>query len=459
MFNISKQLMGESRGFDRYSASSREMFSQSSTSGISPLACMVQDPLYSEIDATNLESVRKGVVYDNLFVDTPFQQKLRRAGVWDPFLGGNGMMEGFIYGRTQGQALAPGSTVTVTRQQLNSALKFQPKAYAAWTALDDWELDDGTGTGGVINSGPAMIANQYQILMENMTMTINTMIEMDSFRHGQPAGTGIADNRSLNINGLDEALNNGIDPSVYGNVYSTYGSATRNGVIGPALNSTPLWLGQTVSGASTSVLGASGTGQIDFNALMRLWSQCIVTGGKPDLGITNVFGFAAVANALDAQRRDVSNTKHDIAWDGLTFNGVDIYADPLAPSALAGDFLSLAPTSGKAGNNNLVDGAGVSTQTSTITTPQFTNNGGNVAISPTGSGFPSNSVCTVGEVLYFLTAGDFKIRTTDKKGWNFGLRRSQMPNNVSMDALFERLGTNLYNPTPRHSAVAFGFSA
>jgi hypothetical protein len=35
---------------------------------------------------------------------------------------------------------------------------------------------------------------------------------------------------------------------------------------------------------------------------MRLWAQCIVTGGKPDLGITNVFGFAAVANALDAQR-------------------------------------------------------------------------------------------------------------------------------------------------------------
>jgi hypothetical protein len=52
--------------------------------------------------------------------------------------------------------------------------------------LDDWELDDGSGTGGVINSGPSrMIANQYQILMENLTMTINTMLEMDSFRHGQ----------------------------------------------------------------------------------------------------------------------------------------------------------------------------------------------------------------------------------------------------------------------------------
>jgi hypothetical protein len=43
--------------------------------------CFLTDPLYSEIDATNLESVRKNVVFDNLFVDTPFQAKLRTAGV------------------------------------------------------------------------------------------------------------------------------------------------------------------------------------------------------------------------------------------------------------------------------------------------------------------------------------------------------------------------------------------
>lgn len=423
------------------------------------LSPCLTDPLYSEIDATNLELVRKNVVFDNLFVDTPFQAKLRKAGVLDPFLGGSGMFEGFIYGRVQGAAVAPGSTVTVTRQQLNTGMKFLPKAYVTWAPLDDWELDDGSGTGGVVNSGPALIANQYQILMENMTMTLNTMLEMDSFRHGQAAGTGVSDNRILNSNGLDEALNNGIDPSPFGNIYGTYGGDTRNGVIGPALNSTPLWLGGTSAGASQSSLATNGAGQIDFNALMRLWAQCVVTGGKPDLGITNVFGFAAVANALDAQRRDVSNTKHDIKWDGLTFNGVDIYPDPLAPSALAADFLSLAPTAGKAGNNNLIDGAGSTTQTGTITTPQYTSGGANVTVSATGSGFPSNATCTVGEVLYFLESGSFKLRPTDKKGWNFGLRRSPMPNNVSMDALFMRLGTNLYNVTPRHGAVALGFSA
>jgi hypothetical protein len=406
------------------------------------------DPLYNEIDATNLESVRKNVVFQNLFVDTPFQAKLRRAGVWDPFLGGSGMMEGYIYGRPQGAAVSPGQTVTVTRQQQNSGMKFVPKAYVSWNPLDDWELDDGSGTGGVINSGPAMIANQYQILMENMVEMINTMIEMDSFRHGQAAATGVSDNRILDSNGLSEALNNGVDPSWDGNYFTTYGSATRNGVIGKALNSTPLFLG-TATGA---------TGQIDFNALMRMWAQCTVTGGKPDLGITNVLGFVAIANALDAQRRDVSNKNHDIQWDGLNFNSVDIYADPLAPSALAGNFLSLAPAGGTALNNNLVDGAGNSTQTGTFVSPTFSGIATG-ALNTTGSNIPSNTTITVGEVLFFLESSSFKIRPTNKKGWNYGLRRSPMPNNVSMDALFMRLGTNLYNVMPRHNCQAFGFSA
>lgn len=417
------------------------------------------DPLYNEIEATNLESVRKNVVFDNLYVDTPFQAKLRVAGVWDPFLGGAGMFEGFIYGRPQGAAVSPGQTVTVTRQQLNTGMKFQPKAYCSWAPLDDWELDDGSGQGGVINSGPAMIANQYQIIMEGLVSMINTMLEMDSFRHGQAAGTGVSDNRVLDSNGLDEALNNGVDPSPFGNIYSTYGGNTRNSAIGPALNSTPLWLGGTSTGA---VGQTAGTGQIDFNALMRLWAQCTITGGKPTLGITNVIGFVAIANALDAQRRDVSNTKHDIKWDGLNFNGVDIYADPLAPSALAADFLPLPPLvagGAKQSNQTLVDGTGASTQTSTFVTPQYTSGGANVTVSPTGSNFPSNTTCTVGEVLYFLEPESFKIRPTNKKGWNYGLRRSPMPNNISMDALFMRLGTNLYNTMPRHNAVAMGFSA
>lgn len=412
----------------------------------------VQDPLYNEIDASNLESVRRNVVFNNLFVGTPFQAKLRRAGVWDEFLGGAGMMEGILYGRTQGAAVNPGQTITVTRQQINTGIKFLPKAYATWYPLDDWEMDDGSGTGGVINSGPSMIVDQYQLYMENLVLTMNTMQEMDSFRHGQAGSAQITDNRTKTINGLDEALANGIDPSVFGNIYKAYGGQQRNGNIGIALNSTPIYCG-TPSG---------GPGQIDFSVLMQLWSQCKVTGGSPSLGITNVFGFKAVAIALDAQRRDVSNTRHDIKWDGLNFNGVDIYADPLSPSAQAQNYIALGSGAGGGqANASLVDGVGSSTTVPSFQSPQFTNpqTGAPVAVSPTGSGIPSNQTIQPGEVLYFLEPESFKIRPTNKKGWNFGLRRAPMPNNVSIDALFMRLGINLYNTQPRHNCYAFCFSS
>ncbi len=417
------------------------------------------DPLFSEIDSTNLESVRKETVWNNFFCGTPFLEELRRAGVADPYLGGAGMTEVFLYGRPQGAGVNPGQTITVTRQQITDKLKFYEKGYAAWFPMDDWEMDDGSKQGGVINSGPARIADLYAIFMEALVMQINTMLEMDSFRHGQASSTTVSDNRYKVSNGLDEALNNGIDTSVFGNRYTSYGSQSRNGAVGSSINVTPLYLGQQVTTGTAGSPATSGPGQINFGALMQLWSQCKITGGKPRLGITNVFGFKAIAVALDAYRRDISNIKHDITWDALDFNGTQIYSDPLAPSAQAQYYIPLA-TGGASGNTSLVDGVGSNTATVAYQTPQFLNAaGGNSALSPTNSGLPSNALIQPSEVIYVLTPETFKLRTTDKPGWNFGVRRTSQWNNVSVDTIFMRLATNLYCAQPRQNAVGFGFTA
>jgi hypothetical protein len=359
------------------------------------------------------------------------------------------MRENVLYGRTQYAAVDSGQTVTVTAQQINSGIKFLPKFYAAWWPMDDALYDDGSGTGGVINSGPPTIIDEYQAYMENMVLGLNTALEMDSFRHGQPSSATISDNRIKAINGMDEALNNGIDPSIYGNRYTNYGGQVRNGAVGISLNSTPLYLG-----------GATGTpGQIDFAAMTHLKAQCTVTGGNPTLGITNTFGYSAIAIALDAQRRDVSNKNHDIAWRGFNFDGIDIYADPLAPSAQAQNYIPLAPEDAGQGNANLQDGVGSSTTTVAFTTPQFYNGAAPINFSPTGSNLPSNVVIQPSEVLYFLEPESFKVRPTNKSGWNYGIRRAPMPNNVSIDAIFMRVATNLYICQPRHSAYAFGFNS
>ncbi len=408
------------------------------------------DPLFNEIDTGNLESVRKDVVWNNLFVDTPFQAKLRRAGVWEDFLGGAGMTEVIQYGRAQGAAVNPGQTVTLTRQQIDTKVKAYPKLYVSWFPMDEWEMDDGSGTGGVINSGPSKIADLYGLFMENMVMNINTMLEMDSFRHGQSNNATIIDNRIKCSNGLDEALNNGIDTSLYGNRYTTYLGQTRNGNVGITWNSTPQYLG-TAQG---------GPGQIDVASMQKLWTQCTICGGKPTLGITNGFGFAAIAIALDAQRRDIHLTKHDLQWEAFSYNGVEIYSDPLAPSATAQFYIPLGQAAGgAAGNTSLVDGVGSSTQTISYTTPQFTYNGANVPFSPTNSGLPSNVTIQPSEALYFLEPESFKVRPTNKPGFKFGVRRVPQQNNVSVDGIMMRLGIDLYNVQPRHNAMCFGFSS
>jgi len=425
------------------------------------MAFTPNDPLFNEIDSTNLESVRKNVVWNNFFVGTPFLEKLRVAGVADPYLGGAGMTEGILYGRPQYAAVNPGQDLTITRQQIDTKLKFFPKMYAAWFPMDEWEMDDGSGQGGVINSGPAKIADIYTLYMEGLVMGLNTALEMDSFRHGQAASTTVSDNRIKASNGLDEALNNGIDTSLYGNRYTYYGGQVRNGNVGVALNVVPLYLGQQVTTGTAASPATSSPGQIDFGALIQLWSQAKETGGKPTLGITGVFGFKAIAIALDVYRRDVSNIKHDIKWDALDFNGVDIFADPLAPSAAAQNYIALGPNAGAAGNTNLVDGVGSNTTTIQYQTPQFTSltTGGAVTVSPTTSGLPSNALIQPSEAVYFLEPESFKLRTTDKPGFDFGIRRTKLPYNVSIDAIMMRLGTNLYCCQPRHNSYAYGFTA
>ncbi len=422
------------------------------------MAFTPNDPLFNEIDSTNLESVRKNVVFNNFFVGTPFLEKLRVAGVADPYLGGAGMTEGILYGRPQGAGVMPGQDITITRQQIDTKMKFFPKLYVSWFPMDEWEMDDGSGQGGVVNSGPAKIADIYTLFMEGLVMQINTMIEMDSFRHGQQSSATVLDNRIKVSNGLDEALNNGIDYSVYGNRYAYYGGQVRNGNIGVALNVTPLYLGTAPSTFAGG--GVSNPGQINFGALQRLWSQARVAGGKPTLGITNVFGFEAISVALDVYRRDVSNIKHDIRWDSLNFNGVDLFADSLAPSAQAQYYIAIGPNVGSAGNTNLVDGVGSNTTTVQFTTGQFTNatTGGNLDYSPTNSGLPSNTTIMPSEYVAFLEPESFKLRTTDKPGFDFGIRRTKLPYNVTVDAIMMRLGTNLYNVQPRHNSYAYGFS-
>jgi hypothetical protein len=446
MFNIAKRMLDNPR-----------YFSESAASGISPLACQFVDPLYNDVDANTRESIRKNVVNECFFVDTPIQDILRRYGVVEDFLGGNGMMENFTYAHVQGKAVNPGQTVTVTRPQIDSAGKFYEKAYATFVQIEDFELD-------VLNrAGDTQIIDQRALLEANLVSQLNTMLEMDTYRHGQPSSSnggqiGVSDDRSLSSNGFFEGYSNGVDPSPDGNVFLTTGGVTRNGAIGQAFNSTPFYCG-TSSGSN---------GPITYPILTNVVAQLLTLNGKAKVGITSPFGWAALVNMLRAIARvDQQSIKEgtDFGWPSVDFFGVKIYADPLAPSAKTWQYLPGGNPNAfgtAAPNTTFVDGSGATTKLTSYTSPTYTIAGVPQAVgslSPTGSNFPSGTTIQAGEIIVFFDPESVKMRPTAEKSWFFATKVKEIPDNVSAANMFMRLGTNIYVMNPRHGLIISGFTA
>ena len=415
------------------------------------------DPLYNDIDTTTRESIRKNVISECFFVDTPLQDILRRFGVVEDFLGGSGMVEAFNYARLQGAAVTPGQTISVSRNQVATASKFYEKAYATFTQIEDFQLD-------VINrAGDTQIIDERALLEANLVSQMNTMIEMDGYRHGQPSAanggtSGVSDDRSKASNGIFEGYSNGVDPSPDGNVFTTTGGVTRNGVTGQAYNSTPLFCGQSNGNA----------GAITYPVLTNAVAQLLTLNCKARCGITSPFGWAALVNMLRSIARvDQQSIKEgtDFGWPSVDFFGVKIFADPLCPSGKTWNYLPGGNTAAfgpAAPNTNFVDGVGNNTKLASYTSPTFTSSGVPVTAgtaSPTGSNFPSATTIQPSEILVLFDPEAIKMRPTAEKSWFFATKVKEIPDNVSAANMFMRLGTNLYVYNPRHGLIISGFTA
>lgn len=415
------------------------------------------DPLYNEVEISTRESIRKNVLHELFFVDTPLQDIFRRYGVVEDFLGGSGMVEAFNYARLQGMAVTPGQTITVTRNQIASGAKYYEKAYAVYTQIEDFELD-------VINrAGDTQALDQRALLEANLVSQMNTMLEMDGYRHGQPSSanggtSGVSDDRSKSSNGFFEGFSNGIDPSPDGNVFTTTGGVTRNGAVGQAYNSTPFYCGQ-----------ANGyPGPITYPVLTNVVAQLLTVNSKAKVGITSPFGWAALVNMLRAIARvDQQSVKEgtDFGWPSIDFFGVKMYADPLCPSGKTWNYLPGGNTAAfgtAAPNTNFVDGSGNTTKLTTFTTPTYLSSGVPIAagaVSPTGSNFPSATVIQPSEILVLFDPEAIKLRPTAEKSWFFATKIKEIPDNVSAANMFQRLATNMYVYVPREGLIVSGFTA
>lgn len=374
------------------------------------------DPTFDQLSATTLTDLRDDVLYDNFFVDCAWQRKMRVSGALEEFFGGIGMQTPFQFDRVVGGAIAPGSDITVTQKQILAATIFQPKEYVEQVPLNLWRTN-------VINNGPAAKVKEVDAYMTNAVQALNTDLAIDFYRHGQSIS---GSNRLININGVSEVCNDGVNPSWDGNVFTTYGGQLRNGVIGNTINGQSIWIGDQ----------AGGTGQVTYKQMVESYLLAVQ---RPDIGLCNKAWYSFLLERQEPkQRADVEVQDMSIGMSGVKMLDAVIFEDKVAPSTRFGTVLpsGLSTTSIKP----------VAFTTPTLTAAQR-------AI----SNFPSATSVTPGEIFFWLRIKGFKFRPSADPEYNFNFTppiRSQT--NPDLIVMFLKAGVNLYSTSPRDNVQLVG---
>lgn len=375
------------------------------------------DPTFDQVAATTLAELRDDVLYDNFFVDTAWLRKLRVSGALDEFLGGTLMQTPFQYDRVNGGAIAPGTDVTVMQKQIIAATAFVPKEYIEQVPLNLFQ------TNVIQGAGPAVKVKLVDAYMTNAVQALNTDIAIDFYRHGQSIS---GSNRLIFINGISEALNDGVNPSWDGNVFTTYGGQTRGANIGNTLNSVPIWVGDQ----------AGNTGQITYKQIVESYLNCVQ---RPDIGLCNKALFAYLLERQEPKQRFEMQQDISIGMSGLKVLDASIFEDKLCPSTKYGTLLpsTLSQTT--------------SIKPTAFTTPTLT--AAKVAV----SNYPSATSCTPGEPFFWLRAKGWKLRPSSDPEYDFNFTppiRSQT--NADLVVLFLKAALNAYTVSPRDNAQLVG---
>ncbi len=246
--------------------------------------------LLSEVNAAATTKIMRGVV-DNFFKAGPMIAFLKRR--FNRRWTGPVIQENYLFRSQKGGAYAKGGQFDVTKQQTFTGMQFRPRYYQVNVTefLEDLEVEA---------AGPTAMFSTLKVDLANAAFTMSSQLEIAIWRHGQNL---VGDDRSLEINGLEEALNDGLAASYNGNIFTSYGGQTRADV-NRALN--------TPSG----FVAANVDGGIAFRQLQHSYLSCVVGGEAPMMGVTSNRGFGFITEAFAPQMR-IDATVPEINWPGL----------------------------------------------------------------------------------------------------------------------------------------------
>ena len=364
------------------------------------------DPNIAELNAVTLYEIYPRTVEDEFFLATPFLAYLRDHCLV-PFTGGSFMQSAVRYASLIGGFYAPGAAFNLAKRQTITALTFDTRY--CYVAIPEYQEQI-----QVENVGANAVASLLEADMQNGVDTINAITAVAVAQSGQGS-------RSLAINGWAEALNNGVDPSWDGNIYTTYGNVTRNAAVGSTLNSVPQWCGDQ----------AGNPGPIQYSQLEEGYQDASIGQKEPNLGTGNKAVIAYIKEKMVVQQR--FQQEKDPVWGvtGFRFNNAMVMKDDYFPSL-------------RYGKNDPVLGNYL---TGSFTSPA----------SPSAqSGLPASTSCTVGEVFCWFNTFDYLFRVSDSDQYGYGFSGFIPTQDNSRVVGTIRAMVNLQCLSPRTSKQFYG---
>ena len=258
-----------------------------------------------DVNTVTTKTIMPGVV-DNFFKAGPViaYLKSRFTRRWV----GPQIQENYMYAPMRGGAYKKGATFNITKRQTRTGMLFVPRYYETNVTefLEDVEVEQ---------TGPNAVFNIVKTDMAEAALTLSGILEIAIFHHGQALA---GDDRSAEINGLEEALTNGTDVSWTGATFPSYGGQTRADV-SPALNS------------PVGLIAAS-MAAMSFRGLQHSYLSCTIGSEHPVIGVTTNRGLGYISETfLPHQIVDVIDP--EINWPGLKFNQSRIVVSQYCPGA------------------------------------------------------------------------------------------------------------------------------
>ena len=266
---------------------------------------MAFTPQLDELNTVTQKMIMPGVA-DNYFRSGPLMAKLKTRFTrrWN----GPQIQENFLYDAPKGVAYARGGNFgPQIRKQTKTGLLFNARYYQISTVeyLEDIEVE---------LAGPQAVFSTVRQDLRESALAMSAMLEIAAFRHGQNTG---GQDRSLEINGLEEAMTDGANNTWSGITFPSYGGQTRSGV-GSALNS------------PTGFISSPSNATMSYRLLSHTYSSCVLGSQYPDTGLTTNRAMAFMSETF-LPHQLVDTKDPEIAFPGLKFQNATIMQSQYCP--------------------------------------------------------------------------------------------------------------------------------